>query len=428
MLDFLYNIIALILPESGLRKIGKAYNWIYLNTIVRILIPYVKYHHKREIKRIKKKENIKVVFLVIFDSVWKYEGLYKLMEKDIFFDPIICVIPYTDVEKEEMYINLNTTYLYFSSKGYNVINTYNNRGKWIDVKKELKPDVVFFSVPYNYTMKRYTIKNFQDKLTCYVPYAFIVINRLEMHYSAEYYSLLWRYFCETDYHLQIGKSLMYNNAENMLVSGYPTFDSLKDNKGFNDRKVIVWAPHHTISDYGGGLDYSCFEVFSDVFLELAMEYRNEIVFVFKPHPLLIKKLKTHKEWGEDKVNAYLKKWEFMENCRIELGDYINLFNVSDALIHDSASFMAEYLVTEKPAAFTIRDKEVVNRINDFGKRLFDLHFKVTSKEELESFIKEVVLKENDYNKINRIKKLNEYFDKKISPSQFIFNELKKQIC
>jgi hypothetical protein len=399
----------------------------------KLLIKLVHVKQQIALKDLKKKKKIKVAFFVVLNSVWKYKLLYELMEKDEIFEPHIFICPNLSNGEDEMKTNLNKGFDYFKQNNYDVSKTLQEDGKWLNVKKEFKPDIVFFTVPYDYTLPQYRITNFLDKLTCYVPYAFIVISELHYHYSSCFYSYLWRYFCESDYHYEAGKSLMINNGENLKVSGYPTFDLLRTNfqsKQIKKKKIVVWAPHHTISNFGGGLNYSCFEDFAFYFLELANKYSDKICFVLKPHPLLRHKLYLHDDWGQAKTDLYFEKWTKLNNCRIEEGDYIELFLNSDALIHDSASFMAEYLITEKPAAFIYRDSEVSSRINEFGNQLLNLHYKIEKQDDVESFLQNIVLQNNDSKKEERIVKLEQYFKDsyKNSPSHAIFNEIKKKLC
>lgn len=384
-------------------------------------------------QKLRNKSEIKVVFLVAFDSVWKYEYLYRLMLEDHRFHPILCIVPYTANGEGAMFENLDKTYNYFKNRNYNVVNTYRGNGIWLNIKNELLPDIVFFTVPYDYTFSQYRISNFLDTLTCYVPYAFVVISELGFHYSSVFYTSLWRYFCETDYHLKVGKSIMSNNGKNLYVTGYPTFDMLKpkiQTTKPKDKKVVVWAPHHTISSAGSGLNYSCFEDFAFFFLELANKYSDLISFVLKPHPLLKQKLYEHDDWGKLKTDLYYEKWTTIHNCNIQEGDYIELFLNSDALIHDSASFMAEYLITEKPAAFIYRDSEISSRINDFGNQLLSLHYKIETRDDIDVFLQNVVLENNDCRKEERIEKLTKFLKESYtnSPSQTIFNEIKKKLC
>ena len=158
-------------------------------------------------------------------------------------------------------------------------------------------------------------------------------------------------------------------------------------------KRIIWAPHHTINaeDF---LGYSNFLEYADFMLEVADWYKKQIQFSFKPHPSLKQKLYAREDWGVEKTDGYFKKWETLENTQVDTGPYIDLFNSSDALIHDSSSFTAEYLHTGKPVMFLKKDS-VDEKLNIFGKKVLEQHYIAHNKQQIIEFIDEVILKGKD---------------------------------
>ena len=134
-------------------------------------------------------------------------------------------------------------------------------------------------------------------------------------------------------------------------------------------------------------------------LKLAEKYKDKVQFAFKPHPVL--KVKLINIWGKEKTEAYYKKWSELENTQIEEGYYMDLFKTSDALIHDCASFTAEYLYTQKPTLFMVRDENVQSHWNPFGKKCFDQHYHAENLEQIEHFIQDVVINGNDPMKSQR---------------------------
>ena len=70
--------------------------------------------------------------------------------------------------------------------------------------------------------------------------------------------------------------------------------------------------------------------------------------VFKPHPMLKSKLFRTK-LGKAKTDDYFHFWETQSNTQFNDGEYIELFKQSDAMIHDSGAFLAEYIFTDKPS-------------------------------------------------------------------------------
>ena len=167
--------------------------------ISNLLRHYRKYLKLKRIKKkqgslvtqIQKKQTIKVSFLVIHDSIWKYDKLYELLENDIKFDVNIIVIPLLSIENPDMLL-YNKTLTYFKNNNYNVVSSYNSTSQtWEDVKKTENSDIIFFTNPHNLTFPQYYIYNFTDKLTCYVPYAFVVIGAIEAHYKQDVFFCLW---------------------------------------------------------------------------------------------------------------------------------------------------------------------------------------------------------------------------------------------
>lgn len=92
--------------------------------------------YNNEVKRLKgTTQPLNVVFMVLYSSVWKYDSVYKLMDKDPRFNPLILVCPIADYGREHMIENFRPTVEMFKNKGYNVLASYNEKtGKFIDVQ------------------------------------------------------------------------------------------------------------------------------------------------------------------------------------------------------------------------------------------------------------------------------------------------------
>ena len=362
------------------------------------------------------------------------------MEEDERFVPIVVVCPYIDDSKETMLRDMNQAYENFKIRGYNVIKTLNEEtGEWLDVKKEIRPDIVFFTNPHKLTKEEYYITNYRDTLSCYVPYAFVVIHSIEMHYNQNFHHLLWKHFVETKHHKEFAEKYAKDSTSNIHITGYPSLDRIYELdyrpsivwKEFSNKVVkrIIWAPHHTIEGQGSGLDYSSFLNYSEYFFEL-LESNINIQMAFKPHPLLKVKLYNDQNWGKEKTDAYFKKWDKLPNGQLEEGDYIDLFFTSDAMILDSASFIAEYLYFDKPILFTMRDDEVKERFNSFGRMVFNYLYTAKNNVEVKNFIQDTVIGQNDFLRTER----NQFLNDTILPkngktaSENIYYELKRELC
>lgn len=390
------------------------------------------------VRELKDKKILRVIFLVIHDSIWKYEEVYKLLDNDARFNPQIVIIPLVREGKAVMEV-YNNSVAYFNKNNYNTFLSLDSKENiWLDIKELTQPDIVFFTNPHKLTFNKYYIDNFLDKLTCYVPYAFVVIHSINMHYNKKFHHFLWKYFVETEHHKEFCHKFQISKASNAYISGFPGLDRIYSNEykpkkvwkkfGNESSKKIIWAPHHTISGQGNDLDYSSFMEYHNYFIKL-VETRNDLQIAFKPHPFLKEKLYKDKGWGVDKTNKYYDKWDTLPNAQFEDGEYVDLFQLSDALITDSASFIVEYLYFDKPILFTLNDDSVIDRFNSFGKLVFDYLYTADSKNKVIQFIQNQVFHSDDGLKVDR----NFFLCNKILPrnektaSENIFNELKKEL-
>ena len=122
-------------------------------------------------------------------------------------------------------------------------------------------------------------------------------------------------------------------------------------------------------------------------MALADRYRDRVQWAFKPHPLLRSKLYRHPDWGRERTDAYFGYWAESGHCQLELGSYVDLFRQSDAMIHDSGSFLAEYLYLDKPVMFLQSVENIADFLNDFGLEAFGACEHARRFEEVESFVR-----------------------------------------
>lgn len=351
-------------------------------------------------KKLKKREKINVAFFIISDSEWKFGELYRLLDQDVKFSPTVVVCPlFHKEESYRMYDVMKRTNDTFLKKGYNLLSTYDSeKQEWIDLRKQ-NFDIIFWGFPYaNLTRKEYDISNFPNSLSCYVPYFYGTV-KYRWAFDLLFHNLLWWLFCESDFHKNFYKRKSRMEGKNVYVSGYPPFDSLLTSKSNTflwkqsnpNLLKIIWAPHHTIS---GGDGYSSFLKYSDEMVKIAFHYNDKVQFVFRPHPLLKSKLYQISDWGKERTDAYFKKWVEMPNTMVWEGEYRNLFDTSDAILHDSGSFMVEYLFTLKPALYFAS----INRLkglNQVGKEAYYCHTLANSAEDIYNFIDSLLEKKDD---------------------------------
>lgn len=424
------NISKKLLPG----KIKEKFKSIALN----FRIKQVQLNHHKALKKIRKKEKIKVAFFLIHDSVWKYEGVYHLMEKDNRFDPVVIVCPYTAFGAASMLHEMNQAYTSFIDKGYNVLKTYNEESNtWLDVKNEVHPDIVFFTNPHKLTKDEYCITHYSDCLTCYAPYNFGNSHLYQMMHNQLFHNYLWRLFAETNFHKDLSLKYAQNKGTNILVTGFPGTDVFLDHnyvpanvwKQKNENiKKIIWAPHHSIENDTAFLSYSSFLMYADFMVRMTGEFNGKIQVAFKPHPILINKLYEHPDWGKDKTDAYYAQWKNIGNGQLVDGDYVDLFLTSDAMMHDSGSFLIEYLYAGKPVLHLNRDENITDRMNAFGILAYNQHYHAKNETQIKEFIEDVI------NNIDNKKADRETFlvsellpPNHKSASENIFEEIVKQV-
>ena len=394
------------------------------------LICYRRY--KSILKKLRNKEKIKVAFFAIHSSVWKYDYLYRLMVEHSKFEPIIVVCPAVNYGMDNMLSEMDKCYNMFHSRGYNVVRTYiSETHEYLDVKKEINPDIIFYTNPYKGLIDdRYYITNFLHTLTCYVPYSACICS-IDSQYKKEMHYLVWRFFVENPVSYKLACRLMLNCGRNTLPVGYPLMDETlspnyvpSDVWKHNQKIKIIWAPHHSF-DANCGIHFSNFFEVSDVMVDIAQRYVHDIQIAFKPHPLLYAKLLE--VWGKEKTDTYFNQWATMENTQYEPNEYLDLFMSSDAMIFDSVSFIYEYLFTRNRSLF-IYGKGVDEQLNEFGKEALSCHQLAYSIKDIYVFIESLLKGDPD----PLLTKKESYYQSNILPmnastaSEAILNEIVNQ--
>ena len=398
-----------ILPKPVLtifRSVYRLPSKIYESYLIKTQ-PYL---HRKALRKLRKKKDgpVNVVFFAIFKSVWKYDRLYWLMEKDPRFHPVVLVCPRVNFGREEMLKTLRECYADFKDRGYRVICSYDEQTDTYVDARSLNPDIIFYTNPYKGLIDdRYYITRFRDVLTCYVNYGFC-ITEYKWDFALPFHKLLWKYFCESEKIREIIVKEVGENRRKYVFTGYPPHDDfLLGTSAGHDWKLpdsnlkrIIWAPHHTIEedvDLSKTIRMSNFLRLAGFMQKMAQKYAQEVQFVFKPHPLLQSKLYNHPAWGMEKTDAYYEFWKSGNNTNYVSGDYTDLFNSSDAMIHDSASFMLEYLYTLRPVLYTTGENLTSQQQrNAVAKEAYDCHYIAETEDDIDQFIASIVIGGKDH--------------------------------
>lgn len=345
-----------------------------------------------KIKRIRKKEQIKVLFIISEVSSWKTELLYLEMMKHPRFEPVLGVSTYSAV------INHKAQLIeYLKSKGY----SYNDLDIPSESIRTIHPDIIIYYKPYEacYSKGHYFNRNLRY-VFCGMDYCFN-ISKNPIHMQRDLYEYCWQYYAENVDVAKRKKEVLGVKAKNVRVTGIPTQDILlsprtefedpwKDKSG---KVRIIYAPHHSFKGTNGaGIEYATFLDLGEPILELAQKYTDKVHFAFKPHPLLYEKL--IRQWGKERTDAYYKKWLSLENAQVETGEYIGLFKYSDAIIHDSSSFLIEYMFMDKPSMYLVADTNSVDDMLPYAQEAFGCYEHATKISEVEEFVSRVINKED----------------------------------
>lgn len=355
------------------------------------------------VRRLKGKERIEVAFFLTIPGMWKSDYLFRAMQNNPHYHPYVVIYPYSTYKgfsKQEIDTTLHRTEQFIASKGFEYVIPYDEKHHhWKDVRKELKPDILILSDPYKDCPPHYFIHHFKHTFTCYIPYSLTILRMYRENYMILFLNIVGLFCLETPKHRELALQYMKNGAENAVVTGFPGTEVFLDKRFVPKdawkpqpakKKRIIWAPHHSIDDT---ISIASFLIYCDAMLELAKKYEDTIQFAFKPHQLL--KFKLQKLWGEERTECYYNAWRDMPNGQLEESSYVDLFLTSDAMVHDSASFTTEYLYTHKPVMYLVKDDKMRESFTPFGEIVFDAHYHAHCMEDVERFIKDVVLDGND---------------------------------
>ena len=366
-----------------IKLIGNEYRnfktWIYNRRVNKI------------IKEIKEKETIKVIFFIYSVSMWKGHGLYQELRQNKRFKPVVIPFYIPNDSKEIQRNNRKQILQLCRERNYEVHEEYNIENGEYTPAEELNGDIIIYTQPYDVGYPGWKIRNFWNhSLFLYIPYG-ISIEKLSTFSNTLLQQICLKVFISNNYAKNRFKFNWAYKGDNLEIVGDTTYDRLYEETKetslwpIDKRKRIIWAPHHSIGDKEE-IVISSFLCIYRIMLEIATQYSNRVVFAFKPHPALYRKL--IKIWGESKTNQYYGEWN-RGNRILCTQNYESLFIDSDALIHDSSSFTGEYLYTMKPVMYISKPGRE-DLFSEFGKLCYNLHEHGFTKEEICKFIDDVL--------------------------------------
>lgn len=397
------------------------------------LIPRARIRQYWYIHKIQKSGHARIVFLVCSVPMWRSQSLYERLQKDPRFSVSIAYYPTHRLTANSQLENERRDLCdFFLKKKIPLLDLSKEDSPGHVLRQSLNPDIIFYPQPYNHLFWN-DLDNqfFGDKLVCYIPYGTLV-SQCPWLDQGLLNNTAWRIFCHSNSRKQQAAAVLFNHGRNIKVTGDPFYDLFKrptDHTAWKEqkwkKKRVIWAPHHSVHDKDL-FHHNSFMWLHETMLKLADIYQDKIQFSFKPHPLLFKSLCEIPEWGEKRTKEYYRIWRDGENTQLDLGSYIDLFKGSDAMIHDSASFTAEYLLTRNPVLFATKELPfIMNQSNSLGKEALSAHYICDSELGVVDFIENTVLGGKDQLKNIRTSFFQKHFSsiERQSAAENIFFEL-----
>lgn len=334
------------------------------------------------LRALRRKKSVRVVFLASDHRIWHAQSIYEAMRKDSRFDPLIVVYPsqsdYSEglskLEKAE------ETCRSFTAESCPIERGWRIRDDQMEIlaPTEFDADILFYSSPYYMGDKHLDREAWCKHLCCYIPYGLSISRDYELQYNRVFHNSMWRIYCPDEFHRHGFETYGQVAGRNAVVTGYPPFDLLRhplgetpSPYGDNGRIRLIWAPHHTICAESGSLPPSHFFDIADDMMSLASRFADRIFWAFRPHPALKQKLYDTPSWGKERTDRYYSYWRDSDHTALSEGEHVILFRWSDAMIHDSGTFLVEYSYTGKPVLYLRRRDEIEPFLSDLAREALD---------------------------------------------------------
>lgn len=287
-----------------------------------------------------------------------------------------------------------------------------------DIVKD-NPDLVFISNPYEgVTPQQFWPETIaKHARLVYLPY----YTDMEMPEKSIYTHCClpvaqnaWRIIAQSQKIKDMHEKYAPKRGKNVLVTGLPKWDNIfelrkkPDNlpadweKNLKGKTVFLWNSHFSIDSSGFSTLLENGQAIIDLFTE-----NKDIALIWRPHPMTETVIKLY-------FPQYLSFWKTLKKS-VEKSDnmvidknvsYTPAFQCSDALITDLSSFMAQYMLTEKPILWLKRAHGVANK--NVSERLVRIECleQATTSESISDFIANIV-QGIDLKKDERLKSMQE---------------------
>lgn len=376
--------------------------------------------HKRLLAQHRGARPIRVMFLISNTASWKVGPVFEQMMRDADFEPIAAICPITNgglVTAAQHTAEIARRYL--EAQGFPYLDTtkFNREETWAEIRR-IDPHVVFFTNPHSMVPKYLHDEILTSRLTCYVPYNHEVMayGDNQEQYNQSSHNAFWRIFVPHEESQKYYDTTRIRGAAGVIVTGFPACEPLlapaltRDPSPWKaqerNKKRVIYAPHWL---WRPDIKMATIDTFGEAMRYLAEKYRDDVQWALRPHPMLKPRLMKTPEWGPQRTEDFFDFWEQSEFCQIHEEDYLPLFQTSDAIIHDSGSFLAEYLYLKKPAMYLMTDQTGDKYFNPFGRRAITSCEVGQSIDDIERFLNCVMSGETEHATDNR------FFNEDIAP-------------
>lgn len=360
---------------------------------------------KKQLQQLRKKDCISVIFPITDISKWKADSLLRLFLKHPRFKPAIRLIMYDASTPQANEAEQKRIREYAEALGVPCL-CFDSYDK---LPKGQQADIIFLNEPYDSLFWGVSRQfGFEKRALCFIPYGFFSIGTKETMDNLTNNIAIFNFY-ENEASRRLAASLMENGGANVRITGHTMADAFLRSQdryapAWKDcgkpMKKVIWAPHWTITNGISFFASGNFLGIAEKMLTLAEQYREEIQFAFKPHPLLYRALCKHPDWGKEKADTYYQRWVEMPNTQLEEGTYVGLFMQSDAIIHDCSSFIIEYMFADKPAMFLVRG-EGYQGYSDMAKEALNCYIKGKDFADIESFLQSLLRGEDPLHELRR---------------------------
>ena len=436
----LRTLTAKVLPSFVKQPIKKCVGLavrlkIFLKKVYMVRV--LPFKHKKLIRNAKGSDPIRVVFIASNFASWKVDQLVDAMSTSKRFETAVILGRLRngigDSVSDHEHKKLTS---HFKNKGFDVVDTFKMDEAGIrETIHQIDPHLVFITNPHSLISEALHQELLAQRLTCYVPYHHEVVaygdNREQ--YDQLSHNAFWKVFAPHQTSKEYYRKTRMRRDKGVVVTGLPACEPLFErSRPFSyhwksqarEKLRIIWAPHWLISP---DLKLATIYELGDAIKDLAWRYRDRVEWVMRPHPFLKPALANHPDWGTAKTDEFFCFWAESHFAQIEEGDYVDLFQTSDAMIHDSGSFLAEYLCLDKPVMYLKTEATAENYFNEFGRLAFEACEFGRGVVDIERFINRLLARE-DPNRDKRKAFINEmlmplYAE---SPSQKICQDLMRE--